>query len=47
MKGSFTRTMYLPSDVDGSRAESTVKDGVFEVLVPKLDKDKRIRINVG
>jgi HSP20 family protein len=38
MKGSFSRTMYLPSDVDGSRAESTIKDGMLEVVVPKLDK---------
>ncbi len=46
MKGSFTRTMYLPSDVDGSRAESTIKDGMLEVVVPKLDKAKRIKVNV-
>ena len=46
MKGSFTRTMYLPSDIDGNRAESTFRDGVLEVVVPKLDKAKRIKVNV-
>ena len=46
MKGSFSRTMYLPSDVDGNRAESTFKDGMLEVIVPKLDKAKRIKVNV-
>jgi HSP20 family protein len=46
MKGSFSRTVYLPSDVDGSKAESAFKDGVLEVLVPKVDKAKRIRVNV-
>ena len=46
MKGSFSRTMYLPSDVDGSRAESSFKDGVLEVVVPKLDKARRIKVNV-
>ena len=47
MKGTFTRTMYLPSDVDGNRAESTIKDGMLEVVVPKQDKAKRIKVNVG
>ena len=46
MKGTFSRTMYLPSDVDGSNAESTFKDGVLEVVVPKLEKAKRIKVNV-
>jgi HSP20 family protein len=46
MKGSFSRTVYLPSEVDGSRAESTFKDGVLEVIVPKLEKAKRIKVKV-
>ena len=47
LKGSFTRTMSLPSDVDGSKAESTYKDGVLEVVVPKHEKAKRIKIKVS
>ena len=47
MKGSFSRTMYLPSDVDGSKAESTFKDGMLEVIVPKLDKAKRIKVDIS
>lgn len=47
MKGKFSRTMYLPSDVDGSKAESAFKDGVLEVVVPKLEKAKRIKVKVG
>ena len=47
MKGAFTRTMYLPSDVDGSGASSTYRDGVLEVIVPKLEKAKRIKVTVG
>jgi HSP20 family protein len=39
--------MYLPSDVDGSKAESAFKDGVLEVVVPKLEKAKRIKVKVG
>jgi len=47
MKGSFSRTMSLPSDVDGSKAESSFKDGVLEVVVPKLEKAKRIKVDVS
>ena len=47
MKGEFCRTMSLPSDVDGSKAESSFKDGVLEVVVPKLEKARRIKVNVG
>jgi len=46
MKGSFSRTVYLPSDVDGRKASSTFKDGVLEVVVPKLEKAKRVKVNV-
>jgi len=47
MKGSFTRTMSLPSDVDGGKAKSTFKDGVLEVTVPKLEKAKRHTVNIS
>ncbi len=46
MKGVFARTLYLPSDVDGSRAESSFRDGVLEVTVPKIEKARRIRVDV-
>ena len=46
MKGSFSRTMTLPSDVDGSKAKSTFKDGVLEVVVPKLEKAKRHSVKI-
>jgi len=46
MKGSFSRTMSLPSDVDGNKATTTFKDGVLEVVVPKLEKAKRIKVNI-
>lgn len=47
IKGSFTRTMYLPSDVDGSQAVSTFEGGVLEVVVPKLEKAKRIKVSLA
>ncbi len=46
MKGSFSRTMSLPSDVDGNKASTSFKDGVLEVIVPKVEKAKRIKVNV-
>lgn len=47
MKGAFTRTLYLPSDVDGNRAESSFENGVLEVVVPKLEKARRIQVKVS
>ena len=46
MKGAFTRTVYLPSDVEGGRAESKFENGVLEVVVPKLEKARRIKVSV-
>jgi HSP20 family protein len=46
MKGAFARTVYLPSDVDGGRAESSFRNGVLEVTVPKIEKARRIKVDV-
>jgi HSP20 family protein len=47
MQGSFSRTMSLPSEVDGSKAKSTFKDGVLEVVVPKLEKAHRHTVKIS
>ena len=47
MKGSFSRTMTLPSEVDGSKTKSTFKDGVLEVIVPKLKKARRHSVKIS
>lgn len=47
MQGSFSRTMSLPSEVDGSKAKSTFKDGVLEVVVPKLEKAHRHSVKIS
>ena len=47
MQGSFSRTMSLPSEVDGSKAKSTFKDGVLEVVVPKLKKAHRHSVKIS
>lgn len=46
MKGSFARTMSLPSDIDGSKATSSFKNGVLEVVVPKLEKARRRSVKI-
>jgi HSP20 family protein len=38
--GTFERTVSLPTDVDSARAKATFKDGVLEVLLPKVDRSR-------
>jgi len=45
-KGSFSRTVTLPGDVDNDSAKTSFKDGVLEVTVPKVEKAKRKNIKV-
>lgn len=47
MKGSFSRTLSLPSEVDGSKAESTFKEGILEVIVPKHERAKKHTVKVS
>jgi HSP20 family protein len=45
-RGSFTRVVTLPANVDGEKARASFKDGVLEMTLPKLKPSKRLRINV-
>lgn len=45
-RGSFSRTIPLPSIVDNARTKTTFKDGVLELTVPKVEKSKRRNIHV-
>jgi HSP20 family protein len=45
-RGSFTRVVTLPANVDGEKARASFKDGVLEMTLPKLKPTKRLRINV-
>ncbi len=40
-RGSFARTVALPAEVDGARAKASIKDGMLELLLPKITKSKR------
>jgi HSP20 family protein len=44
--GSFSRTVTLPAEVDGSNAKANFKDGVLELTLPKVEKAKRISVKV-
>jgi HSP20 family protein len=39
-RGEFERTVRLPTDVDSTRAKATFKDGVVEVMLPKVDRSR-------
>ena len=44
--GSFSRTVTLPGDVDGTKAKAAFKDGVLELTVPKVAKSKSHSVSV-
>jgi HSP20 family protein len=39
-RGVFARTVSLPSEVDSTKARATFKDGVVEVMLPKVDRSR-------
>lgn len=46
-RGSFSRSLTLPEDVDGSKAVASYKDGVLELRLPKRRRSKRHAVEVG
>lgn len=45
-RGSFSRTLTLPSDVDVSQAKASFKDGMLELTLPKKEGAKRQSVNI-
>ena len=45
-RGSYARTLSLPVDVDEEKARATIKDGLLELVLPKLEKAKKRTIKV-
>jgi HSP20 family protein len=45
-RGSFSRMVSLPAEVDEAKAKAALKDGVLELTLPKLEKAKRRTIKV-
>ena len=45
-RGSFSRVVTLPADVDAEKASSKFRDGVLELTLPKVKAAKRRTIKV-
>ncbi len=49
--GTFSRSFRLPPDADGSKIEAELKDGVLNLLVPKIapqdPEQTRVKIKKG
>lgn len=45
-QGEFSRTVTLPAEVDGDNAKAKLKDGVLELILPKLEQSKRRAIKI-
>lgn len=44
--GVFTREIILPEEIDGGRAEATMKDGVFTLRIPRIERQKIKKVKV-
>ncbi len=45
-RGTFSRTVALPSNVDADKAKAVFSDGILELTIPKVEKAKRKSITV-
>lgn len=46
-RGAFTRTIALPAAVDDSKAKASMKDGMLELTLPKVEKSRRRTITIS
>jgi HSP20 family protein len=46
LSGRFSRSFSLPQTVDASRIEASHKDGVLEIVLPKLEQAKPRKIEI-
>jgi len=45
-RGSIARTVALPAEVKSDKAKASLKDGVLELTLPKVEKSKRHTVTV-
>lgn len=45
-RGSFSRTVALPGDIDADKARANFNDGILKLTMPKLEKSHRRNVNV-
>lgn len=46
-RGAFSRTVGLPTAVDTGKARASFKDGMLEIMIPKLAKNNRRHIEIS
>ena len=44
--GRFSREIILPCEVDPSRTEATMKEGVLTIKIPKIEREKKRKVVV-
>ena len=44
--GEFSRTILLPAEVEAENAEAFEKHGLLIIRLPKIDKDKQMKVRV-
>jgi HSP20 family protein len=44
--GPFSRKIILPLDVDGARADASMKEGVLTIRIPKIVRDKKRKVSI-
>jgi HSP20 family protein len=45
--GAFSRTLALPVEVDESKAKASMKDGMLELTLPKIERARRRTITIS
>jgi len=44
--GDFSREIILPEEVDDTKTEATIKNGLFTLKIPKAGKSKKTKVTV-
>lgn len=44
--GPFSRKIILPKEVDNSRTQASIKEGVLTIKIPKLERERRRKIRL-
>lgn len=45
-RSAFSRTMTLPAEVDDSKAKASMRDGLLELTLPKVERSRRRTITI-
>lgn len=45
-RGSYSRTLSLPAEVDEEKTKAKIKDGILELTLPKLTRSKRHSVKI-